>query len=321
MLTLHSFHASVHIMHDALRRLDLNLLLVFDALFRHRSVSAAADDLALSPSACSHALSRLRVAMSDELFLRYESAMQPTALAQEIAASVSQALALLSETMTSAAPFRPETSTQTFVFAATDFTAFALLPALVAKLERAAPHVCLKVVHATQRDSADDLAAGRIHFALGFADETSMPMEGVESLRCFVDDYVVVSRRGHPRIKRTLSLKQYLTERHVVVVPWSGGSSVIDTALARQGLSRDVAVQLPSVMSAPFIISSSDMLLTFPRRAARQLGSAVPLTFHETPFDAPPYMLEISHHARHAHSASHRWMRDLMIAAFGKGAE
>ena len=72
-------------MHEALRRLDMNLLLVFDALVRLGSVAAAAEELAMSPSACSHALTRLRGALSDPLFVRYGSGMQPTARAQAMA--------------------------------------------------------------------------------------------------------------------------------------------------------------------------------------------------------------------------------------------
>ena len=83
-------------MHSDLRRLDLNLLVALDALLRRRSVSAAADELAMSPSALSHALARLRVALDDELFVRIGNAMQPTAHAERLAGPVSAALALLS---------------------------------------------------------------------------------------------------------------------------------------------------------------------------------------------------------------------------------
>jgi DNA-binding transcriptional LysR family regulator len=317
MNTLHYFHVALHLMHDALHRLDLNLLLVFDALHRRGSVAGAADELALSPSACSHALARLRLALNDELFLRYGSAMQPTAFAQSVASDVSECLGRLSQLLTGAAPFDPATSNQTFAVAATDFTAFALLPVLVAKLEKAAPQVSLKVTYATHRDSLDELSAGRVQFVLGFSEGEATPTDGIESLRCEREEYVVVSRKDHPRIRRKLSMEQYLHERHVVVVPWSNSRSVIDAALALQGYRRDVAVELPSVMSAPFIVAESDLLLTLPRRAAERLSNSTHLVQHKVPFDAPTYELEISYHLRHAGSTAHRWMRDLMAKALG----
>ena len=73
------------IMHSVLRRLDLNLLLVFEALLRLRTVAAAAEELAMSPSAFSHALARLRTTLADDLFVRIGHIMQPTALAEDMA--------------------------------------------------------------------------------------------------------------------------------------------------------------------------------------------------------------------------------------------
>ncbi|HDR9319747.1 TPA: LysR family transcriptional regulator [Burkholderia vietnamiensis] len=316
MQILHSFHAKLKSMHDFLRRLDLNLLLVFDALFRLRSVVLAADELSMSPSACSHALSRLRLALSDELFVRYGNAMQPTDTAEAMAGRVAEALTVLTETLSDTSTFQPATSTHTFSFAATDFTAFALLPDLVAKVEKQAPRIRINVVYSTHRESLDELAAGRIQFSLGFSDQGSQHSEGIQVLECFSDDYVVAARIGHPRVRKTLSLKQYLSERHVVVLPWQGSASVIDAALARDGHQRDVAIELPSVMAAPFIVANSELLVTLPRRAAERLSTAVRLSLYEAPFKTPEYMLTAFFHVRHASSASHRWMREQILAAF-----
>ena len=86
-------HTIMQNMHLDLRKLDLNLLLVFNALYHQRSVTAAAHALALSPSALSHALARLRQALGDELFVRLDNQMQPTLRAEQIASTVSAALA------------------------------------------------------------------------------------------------------------------------------------------------------------------------------------------------------------------------------------
>ncbi|MDF3935167.1 LysR family transcriptional regulator, partial [Pseudomonas citronellolis] len=247
-------------MHSILRRLDLNLLLVFDALFRLRSVTAAADELAMSPSACSHALARLREALADELFVRAGNAMQPTAQAAQMADGVAEALRLLAERLSGAAPFVPAGSSQTFIFAATDYTAYALLPALVARLERVAPQLRIRMLYATQQESLDELREGRVHFALGVSHGPAAAQEGIEGLDLLSDAYVVIARQGHPRIGAELTLADYLGERHIAVLPWNDASSVIDAALARQGLQRDVAVQLPSLMAAPFIVARSDHL-------------------------------------------------------------
>lgn len=300
-------------MHDRLRRVDLNLLLVFDALCRHKSVVGAANELAMSPSAVSHALARLRSTLSDELFVRYGNAMQPTARAEQMAATVTKTLAELDWCLESARPFNPAVSKQTFVFAATDFTASAILPALIGRLEAVAPFLRFRVVYSTHSDSLNELQAGRFHFALGLRNgngpATAAP-EGVEVVRGPEDEYVVATRLNHPTIRDALSLEQYLAARHVVVVPWLDAGSAISAALERQGLKRDVAIELPSLLAAPFIVANSSYLITLPRRVAVQLGNAAPLAIYPAPFPIPPYRLEIHFHQRHAGIPGHAWLRE-----------
>ncbi len=307
-------------MHSALRRLDLNLLLVFDALYRRRGVTAAAEELSLSASAVSHALARMRLALHDELFVRASSGMQPTPRADDLAPGIAQALQLLSDRIGETATFDPAHSDQTFVFAATDFTTYALLPQIAAAVERDAPAVKLRVIPSQGRDLLADWREGA-HFALGFSDDFSPPPADVERIEARPDDYVVVARREHPRLGQKLSLKRYLAERHVVVLPWRHEAGVIDTALARQGLRRSVAVELPSVMAAPFIITGTDHLITLPSQAARQLAQSAQVQLHDAPFAVPRYTLTVYYQRRHAHLAWHRWMRGRILAVLGVGQQ
>lgn len=187
-------------MHPLLRRLDLNLLLVFDALYRHRNVGTAASELAISASAFSHALGRLRQGLDDELFLRQGNRMQPTQRAEHLAAAVAAALRALGEGLEEWRPFVPGQSQRTFVFAATDYTAFALLPPLMNRLQHSAPGVRLRLVNAERKLSVEALASGRIDFALGYDEEHERLPEGIQAHDWFADRYVVVARRDHPRL-------------------------------------------------------------------------------------------------------------------------
>jgi DNA-binding transcriptional LysR family regulator len=315
MSALHSVQTILQRMHDTLRRLDLNLLLVFDAVYRRRSVVAAADELAMSPSACSHALGRLRDAWHDELFTRAGAGMQPTPRADLIAESVAEALGVLSARLGETERFDPASSTRTVTFAATDFTAFALLPGIVSRLEKRAPNLNVKIVPSRNRDAHEELNAGRADFVLGFSDEFHPPADDIESIDAGEDDYVVVARSRHPRIRAPLSLSAYLAERHVVVAPWPEERSVIDMSLAKLGVARKVAVELPDVMAAPFIVASSDLLITFPRRAARQLATTARITVYDAPFETPRFTFRVFFQRRNLHSPWHRWMREQIEAA------
>lgn len=300
-------------MHRDLRRLDLNLLLVFDALVRHRSVTLAAEELAMSASALSHALARLRDAMADELFVRIGNEMRPTATAEGMMRPIGEALDLLHAGLAPARQFDPAASERTFIFAATDYTAFAMLPAFMARMQQVAPGLRFKVVYSRGRESADELASGRIDFALGY-DEEALPLPaGVESADWFSDDYVVIASREHPAIGRKLTMAQYLAAQHVVVTPWDESRGSIDLVLDRLGVTRDVAMQLPSVLVAPFIVARSHLLMTIPHRAALILRDAAPVAIYPTPFDAPRYTLKIYQHTRHAGTPAHRWIRDQLL--------
>ncbi|MBU9549880.1 LysR family transcriptional regulator [Burkholderia multivorans] len=309
------FHSDLNAMHHDLRRLDLNLLLVFDALYRHRSVAAAAHELAMSPSALSHALARLRDAIGDALFVRLGNEMQPTVRADDIATWAGAALDAMSKGLARARRFDPAHSDRTFVFAATDYTAFAVLPAFVAQIQEAAPRLRIRVVHSDRKIAVDELAAGRIDFALGYHEEAVADAPGIEDFDWFSDDYVVIASAAHPTIRRRLTLDQYLAARHVVVTPWNESRGVIDYVLDRLGVARDVALQLPSVLAAPFVIAQSALLMTVPNRAAQTLRHAAAIRLFPAPFEIPRYTLKVYSHAKHARTDAHRWIRARLLDA------
>ncbi|PAJ82269.1 LysR family transcriptional regulator [Burkholderia ubonensis] len=308
-------HPHLNIMHPDLRRLDLNLLLVFDALYRHRSVAAAANELAMSPSALSHALARLRTAIGDALFVRLGNEMQPTVRADDIATWAGDALDAMSKGLARARRFDPARSERTFVFAATDYTAFAVLPAFIARIQHVAPQLRFRVVHSDRKISTDELAAGRIDFALGYHEEAAADTPGIEEFDWFSDDYVVIASERHPQVRRRLTLEQYLAARHVVVTPWNETRGVVDYVLDRLGFARQVAVQLPSVLAAPFIIAESGLLMTVPNRAAQALRHAAPIRIFPAPFEIPRYTLKVYSHAKHARTDAHRWIRARLLEA------
>ncbi|UTH74366.1 LysR family transcriptional regulator [Chromobacterium sp. IIBBL 290-4] len=314
MNTVHYFQHEMNNIHDSLRGLDLNLLRVFDALYRRRSVQSAADALAISPSACSHALSRLRDAVGDELFLRTGREMRPTERARRLSAVVEQALSLLADGLRQGLDFDPGSSDRLFTLAATDYTALAVLPALWESLGRVAPRLRFRVLQTGQKVPLEELLAGSIDFALGYSEQGGSTPEGVDEFDWLEDEYVAAASAHHPRIGETLPLDAYLAERHAVVTPWNEPRGVVDHVLEQLGLARDVALQLPSVLAAPFIIGRSELIMTLPGRAARILAEAAGIRLLPPPFAIPPYQLKIYSHQRHAGDAAHQWVKRQLLA-------
>jgi DNA-binding transcriptional LysR family regulator len=126
--------------------------------------------------------------------------MRPTPRAEELSGGIAQALQLLADHLGDATRFDPRTWDQTITFAATDFTTFVNLPAVIARLEQAAPAMRVRVLPSRSANALDDLSAGA-QFVLGFADEFVAPAGGVERTVGTAGDYVAAARRGHPCVR------------------------------------------------------------------------------------------------------------------------
>ena len=150
------------------RELDLNLLRVFDAVLRSRSVTAAAAQLGLTQPAVSNALARLRGAFGEALFLRTSQGMEPTPFARALSEPVRQALALLDSALAHGPGFDPATSDRSFRFYMSDLGQIEFLPPLVERLRQRAPRVRLEAVGLDVEDIGDALAVGSLDIAKGF---------------------------------------------------------------------------------------------------------------------------------------------------------
>lgn len=295
----------MNIMHPALRRIDLNLLLVFDAIYRHRSVRRAAEELIISTSALSHALSRLRTALNDPLFYREGHRMCPSVYATQLAPSISSALTFLNQQLIPQPEFLPSQSTDCLQIAITDFTAFCIFPALMHRLQSVAPNLSFELRYLPHSPALTELLAGEVDLALGFnaLNENSHP--DLEEITWLRDEYVVISHLSRKR----LTLEDYLAARHVVITPWNETQGVLDLELERLGHTRKIAIKTPSMLSAPFIIEDSDILMAIPRSAAEKFVRTAQLKIFTLPFEVPPFEVKIYSHRRSGQRGATHWLK------------
>ncbi|GGO64598.1 LysR family transcriptional regulator [Bowmanella pacifica] len=302
-----------------LQQLDLNLLLLFDALYRHGSVNLAAEELCLSQSAFSHGLARLRQRLDDDLFVRTGKHMQPTPRAIKLAAGLHQALPLLDAALSDNSSFEPLHSKQEFTLAATDYTEFHLLPSLTCQLATLAPGIRLKLLPASRVGAERQLEDSNIDFVLGFThDDKKYP--GVESLSWYQGSYCTLAKAGHPALKKGLDMQTFLSLSHIRISPWGERSGIVDKELHKRGLSRHVAVQLPSALAAAFLAVQSDYLLTLPRHIADTVLKHLDIELFAPPLPIPDYRLKLYWHKVNKDKPAHRWLRE-QIATISKAAE
>ncbi|ELY4033229.1 LysR family transcriptional regulator [Cronobacter sakazakii] len=300
----------MNIMHPSLRRLDLNLLPVFDAIYRHRSVRKAADELAMSTSALSHALSRLRTTLNDPLFYREGHRMCPSVYASQLAPSIASALKFLNQELTPQPEFDPASSTECLQIAITDFTAFCIFPALMHRLQHDAPGLRFELRYLPHSPALNELLAGEMDLALGFSAPEDIRHPELDEIDWLADDYVVIS---NPR-RAQLTFEDYLAARHVVVTPWNEKQGVLDSQLEQMGYTRHIALKTPSMLGAPFIVAESDLLMALPRFAAQKLLPATDLRIFELPFEVPSFEVKIYSHQRSGKRGATDWLKRVLQA-------
>ncbi|VCU71068.1 Nodulation protein D 2 [Pigmentiphaga humi] len=296
-------------MSQLLDHFDLNLLVVFEALYLERNVTRAGERIGMSQPSMSHALNRLRKQTGDALFTRVGGEMYPTRYAQQMASNVLQALELLRAGMDRVNDFDPATSQRTFKLLMSDFAQLLVIPALLSRIAETAPNVKLEVSSIGREHYRDALESGEADLAVGHLQELQ---SGFYQLGLFVDEHVCVLGPKSAYRGDSMSLDAYLQANHVLVTANKTDIN-IDKELARQGLHRQIRLRVPSYLLLPAIMAETDMFVTVPRVIARRViaqaggGRQLPL-----PFKTPQVNLRAFWHVGMHSDSGNRWLRGMV---------
>jgi DNA-binding transcriptional LysR family regulator len=291
---------------------DLNLLLVFEAMFLHRNVTSAATTVGLTQSAMSGALARLRRQFDDPLFVNTRGAMLPTVRALELAKPFRQALILVRASTTERDGFDPRESTRTFRFQMTDVAEMVFLPRLVKRLDEMEATVKVETTQLMAAEVGERLESGDIDFATAYL--PSLP-QSFERTPLFREHYVCMTRRSYTG-GRPLTLEKFLAGSHVLIESLGSGHRIIERTLKQRGLKRDVSLRVPHFVVVPMIVAGTDRIVTAPSRVADAFSALVNVEVHRLPIRIPSFDVSLSCHTRFAEDPALRWMRNTMIDLF-----
>lgn len=291
-----------------LSAVDLNLLKLFEALVRERSVTQAGLRLGLSQPAASRALGRLRAMLGDRLVVRGKLGLELTPRGEMLAGPVAR---LLDDArgLVSPAVFDPASATGRITIAAHDHLSLLVLAGLIARFERHAPALSLHIAQPAG-DNMRLVEQGTADLALGIFDALpgSLYRRGLYS-----DSLVCVVRSDHPGVAGGLSLECYVTLRHVTVTISGVGESAVDVALSTLGLTRHVALRVPHFLAGAMLVADSDMILTLPSRLARRLAERLPLVLLDLPLQVPRLSPAMIWHERFHGDPAHIWVRQQLV--------
>jgi DNA-binding transcriptional LysR family regulator len=292
----------MHRMND-LRRIDLNLLVILDALLSEQHVTRAAERLHLSQPAVSHALARLRHMLGDPLLVRAGAGLVATPRALELVAPLAEALAQ-EQALLAPNTFDPASAKRTFRLAMSDYGAAIVLPGLIRTLRREAPGIDLQISHVSREGMLDGVLNGDIDLAAGVFPE--LPNE----LRCtplFEEQFAcLVDRNGLPA-SGVLDLPTYLARPHVLLEMRGSGTPEIERALTTIRERRHVAVSLPHWSVAPQLISGTDLILTVAARGLHGIDQPR-LVVLPPPFHIPSFTFVLAWHSRRGGDQALNWL-------------
>ena len=292
-----------------MRHLDLGLLAALQALVEERNISRAAERMFLSQPAMSRALDRLQALFGDELLVRTKQGYEPTHRALHLYAELEHLLPRLNGLLRGD-EFHPETATDTFRIAATDFAASVLLPAFVAELYKAAPSVSLEIA-AWDDGVFHKLETNALDLALWV---NTAPSEFRTEV-LFQDSFMCLVRKDHPAGKGALTLERYLAYPHALILLAQQRQGIIDKALEEKGIHRRVQLKIPYFASAAWIIERSDMILTVPKRLAIRLAKISQTRMLEPPIELAEFRYIQVWHPRLDSDPAHQWLRRTMSSA------
>lgn len=296
----------MHQMND-LRRIDLNLLVILDALLGEQHVTRAAERLHLSQPAVSHALARLRDLLGDPLLVRVGASLVPTARALELAGPLRETLVQVQALLAPNA-FDPASARRRFHLAMSDYGAALLLPGLVRLLRQEAPGIDLQISQASREGMVELLLNGDIDLAAGVFPD--IPNE----LRCtqlFEEHYACLVDRRTLEVDQMLNMALYLKRPHVLLEMRGSGTAEIERALTAIHQRRHVAISLPHWSVAPQLIAGTDLILTVASRTLRSIDDPE-LVVVPPPFRLPSFAFVLAWHKRRDGDQALNWLSQQM---------
>lgn len=303
-----------------LRSIDLNLLVVLQALLEHRHVTQAAEALNMSQPAVSRAFSRLKTTFNDPLLVRTSKGYDLTARAFMLQPQLEQLLSSIDK-LVSAPKFDPMQSKETVRIYGLDPEVSVIVPGLFSIMRRKAPHMSLDV-RSEPMDQFELLDSGEVHFAIS----TFTPVSGLDHyrrLRLKKPHFVAVMHENHPLANGPITLDKYLDAAHGMVSITGRGAAIINKSLTETGRKLYTPLRLSSFSNVAQFCEAGDVLFHLPKVYAEQACKGRPLIMRETPqeLDIGPKATYLYWHERHHHNPMCQWVREQLRTIVEEGSD
>jgi DNA-binding transcriptional LysR family regulator len=274
-----------------IKRIDLNLLVVAESLFRTLNVSLSAKELGLSQSAVSHALNRLRAHYEDPFFVRISKGIAPTRFAKTIREEVEEVVRRANELSRKKDEFEPRNAQGRIVLATTDYFESVVMSKFLAEIRKEAPHIVLSLRPTFGDLPKRDLEDGSIDIAIaGFYE--NLP-EGFYRSRLFKDSFATACRKGHPIAKGRIGVDDFFKAEHALITLQGDFSDDMEELKAGGKRHRKIVYGSASFTGIAWVLEKSDLLLTAPRLLLETYESHFPIQVVDCPVSLDPIEIQM----------------------------
>nr|WP_276593201.1 LysR family transcriptional regulator [Sphingomonas sp. GC_Shp_3] len=287
----------------------MNLLPTFVALMEERSVTRAAERMGMTQPALSNALSRLRLMLQDQLFVRERYGIQPTPIALELAPRIAEALAQLDDAVLGQQAFDPAQAERLFTIAPNGYVEFVLVPGVVARLQKVAPGIKLRLTPYGNDLVETGVVSGTTALVLGRIVD---PPDNLVVQHLMDEGLACAVRADHPDVGDAMTREQFEAMKHVNIVPPGRMRAGLFQALAHQQLKRNVAISVTNFFAVAEMVAVTDYCAILPSLICRRLMHDPRLKILPAPVDLGSFPVEMAWHVRYRHDPAHRWLRALI---------
>ena len=297
------------------RKLDLNLLAALDALFRHRNVSRAAEELFISQSAMSNALGRLRDYFDDPLLIQIGRRMEVSPLGLNLAAQVRDILVQIETATSTARPFHPAEAVQRITMIVSDYSLHTIIPPFLAAMSHKAPGLSFDL---RAQQTLPHLLLERGEADLLLAPRPFLSQEHPSEI-LFTDDFCCIVDANHPLRGPRLERADFEASGHVVMQPPNGGESFALRICRDAGLTLHEEVRTFSFASMPLLVAGTQRIALIQRRLALTQANNPTLRLVEAPMDLPALEQAVQWREHRDRDPLLTWIRAELRASCGAG--
>jgi DNA-binding transcriptional LysR family regulator len=236
-------------------------------------------------------------------------------MALQLSEPIAIALASITQALNQHEVFDAATSKRHFIIAMTDVGELYFMPRLIEQCRKLAPQMHLSTVRASSIDMKAAMETGRVDLAIGAFDEIS---GALYQRRLFKQNYVCMFRQGHPLAASTISAKDFLAAQHLIVASMESPYDKINQSLEKAGIKASAHFTVPHFVAVPYIVSSTDLIVTVPQKLAESAATPFKLQYVKPPLRLPSLQTNVFWHRRFNQDHGNQWLRTLIATHFAE---